>query len=161
MLDAQLCLDAVTAFTQQNIAAGTHTPWQGPCGLAINCLPFDDPNRDKSASRHCGAHPRILQHLGTMQGALDSMEMLGGELARLYVSQETRTVLLFFVCKRGKHRSVAMSVALRLAIWTDPRFAVDRVVQLTDLGQTTACGLCTACSQFPLNVPNRLEAAGP
>jgi hypothetical protein len=87
------------------------------------------------------------------------MEMLGGELARLYVEKETRTVLLFFVCKRGKHRSVAMSVALRLAIWKDPRFAVERVVQLTDLGQTTACRLCTECSLFRLNVPKRLEAA--
>ncbi len=101
----------------------------------------------------------ILRHLGTMQTAINSMEMLGSELARLHVSQEQRTVLLFFVCKRGKHRSVAMSVALRLAVWTDPRFAVDKVVQLTDLGQTTACRLCTECDQFPLNVPRRLAAA--
>ena len=161
MLDPHLCIAAVNAFCRVDITEGTCPAGGSSLGIAINCLPFDDPNRDRSISRHCGTMPRILAHLSSMEKAHVSMNLLGAELARQHMLREKRTLILIFVCRQGRHRSVAMSVALRLAIWRDPRFAVSRVMQLTDLGRDSGCKQCHECNPFPLNREDRLEAARP
>jgi hypothetical protein len=122
--------------------------------IAINCCPFDDPNRDRSMSAHCGHHHHILRYL---DGRRDCQEAMRNVLERCEHGRRCGLSEMYvaFVCKSGKHRSVGMATALRLAVMRDADYVVRRVVYCTDLARACRCGLCFECDTAQLSTQAR------
>ena len=125
--------------------------------IAINCCPFDDPNRDRSMSMHSGHHESILRYLDGRQDCRNTMRYVLERLERCR-SQGAEQIWVAFVCKSGKHRSVGMATALRLAVMHDACYVVRRVVYCTDLARACRCGLCFACDATELSTRARQAA---
>ena len=125
--------------------------------IAINCCPFDDPNRDRSMSMHSGHHASILRYL---DGRRDCRESMRHVLERCEQKRNrgVSDIYVAFVCKSGKHRSVGMATALRLAVMHDACYVVRRIVYCTDLAQACRCGLCFECDTAELSTRARQAA---
>jgi RNase adaptor protein for sRNA GlmZ degradation len=125
--------------------------------ISINCCPFDDPSRDRSMSMRSGHHASILRYLDGRQDCRNTMRYLLERLERCR-QQGIGDIYVAFVCKSGKHRSVGMATALRLAVMHDACYVVRRLVCCADLAQACRCGLCFECDATELSARARQAA---
>jgi RNase adaptor protein for sRNA GlmZ degradation len=138
-------------------AAGFHPQVLLDSFIAINCCPFDDPNRDRSMSNHSGHHADILRFLDARSDCRKVMHRLYARFENMR-RNEVSDIYVAFVCRSGKHRSVGMATALRLAIGDDACYNLRSVVYCTDLARACRCGLCHACDTTHLRTRARVEA---
>ena len=133
-------------------------PWLNLC--TVNCVPYDDPGRDRSLSDHCGYNHRIVQYLAGFPKAKSDFAHLYMRLERLRL-QGVADIPVVLVCKSGKHRSVAMACAIRLCVLYDDFYDVAHCHMMTDLVQACRCRVCPMCDPAKLATQARLEHAAP
>ena len=96
-------------------------------------------------SAHCGHNASILGYLDSRADCLDTMRQIHARCEERR-GRGVLNIQIAFVCKSGKHRSVGMATALRLALLRDSQYQVRRVVYCTDLARECRCRMCPACT---------------
>jgi hypothetical protein len=124
--------------------------------LVVNCLPFDDPGRDRGASRHCGYNPGIMRFLANNDAAVIAFGQLRSDLERLRL-EEHRDIYVVFICRSGKHRSVGMCALLETMVARDDLYSVFHTCLMTDLYSACACRVCPECDFRVLETWARVE----
>ena len=131
-----------------------------PAVLALNCLPFDNPERSWDLSSHCGYNHRVMLEVTRLQAAQRVFAELYTSFERLRL-EGRRDIYVLLMCKSGKHRSVAMACCIQLCAGCDDYYHVQNCHLMTDLVADCRCKVCALCDFRTLLSPARWEAARP
>jgi hypothetical protein len=131
-----------------------------PAVVALNCLPFDNPERDWDLSSHCGYNHRVMLEVCRLASAQRAFAELYRSIERLRLDGH-RDIYVLLMCKSGKHRSVCMACCVQLCAGWDDYYHVQACHLMTDLVADCRCKVCPVCDFRTLLTPARWEAAIP